>query len=125
MSDWIKPGAQVVIWRDRHGGRAILGATTVKRVATRSFTVDDFNNHNTDEWRFSLDTWSTKDFGSTWHRYRLVASHPEDPFLDVLREKERKTHLGRVALVAAEDWVKDRTRENRLAAIAALQAVED
>lgn len=120
-TDWIKPDAPVVIYREQHGKpESLLCETTIKRVAAKSFTING-------RWyyRFDMETQRTKQESFGWHYYRYVAVRPEAEVVQELRDAQRREQLKIRANDAVEAWQKDRSRGNRLAAIEALQAVED
>lgn len=118
-TDWIKPGAEIVVYSRGYSGDSHPRRTTVKTRATRSFTVEGIPD------RFRLDTMETKTTG-TWTSARSwVAIAPDSVKAVAMFEAQRKQSLVFGAQVAMDKWERDRTRENRLAAIAALQAVED
>jgi hypothetical protein len=121
-TDWIKPGAEVVVYQSTDGphGSRYLRKSTVARVAKTSFSVDGIDG------RFRLDTLSTKEFGGTtgsWWRYVAVS-----PDSNAARQVIAKhNHLARQnrAEDAVVRWRRNKTEEHRLAAIAALEALEE
>lgn len=115
--DWLKPGAEVVVWTDGYGRRVLhVTRATVAKVAQKSFTVEGVTD------RFDIRTMTAKG-GGAWDRGRSVAPADSDQAKAVL-ESARHQRLTYKARAAVEAWEKKRTRETRLAAIAALQAVE-
>lgn len=115
--DWLKPGAEVVIWTDDYGYRVLhVKRTKVAMVAQKSFTVEGTSD------RFDVQRMATKG-GGAWDRERHVAAVDSEKAKAVL-EESRQQQLTHRAWAAVDQWNKKRTRENRLAAIAALQAVE-
>lgn len=115
--DWLKPGAEVLIWSDDYG-RDVRGVTTttVTKVWAKTFLVDDHAD------KFEIEGLKSRPKG-TWARPTLCAPVDSDRARTVL-EKLRHQNLMWDARMAVEAWGKQRTRENRLAAIAALQAIE-
>lgn len=115
--DWLKLGAEVVIWTDTHGDdvRGVT-TTTVTKVWMKTFAVEDHAD------KFEIDGMRSKPKG-TWTRGYFCAPAGGDEAKEVL-EKLRRQNLTWTARLAVEAWEKKRTRETRLAAIAALQAVE-
>lgn len=115
--DWLKPGAEVVIWTDDYGRRAIgVTRTKVAKVAQKSFTVEATTE------RFDIRSMASKGVGA-WDRGRFVAPAGSEKAKAVL-EEVRHQQLTSRARTAVDTWNKQRTRWSRLAAIAALQAVE-
>lgn len=117
-TDWITPGAEIVVYSRRSDGSSHPRKTTVKTRAKQSFTVEGIGD------RFKLDTLETKPTDG-WTRRRWVVVHPDSEQARSLFDAARKADLQFKARTTVEAWQKDRTRENRLAAIEALQAVED
>ena len=115
--DWLKPGAEVVIWTDDYG-RRVLNVTHAKvaKVAQKSFTVEGTSD------RFDVQRMTAKG-GGAWDRARHVAPVDSEKAKAVL-EESRQQQLTYRASAAVDQWNKKRTRENRLAAVTALQAVE-
>jgi hypothetical protein len=117
--DWVQPDAEVLLYTvDQYGSRHLV-KTTIKRVNTGSFTVSAQQ-----EPRFRLPQ-CRADTDDSWHRWtRYCVPFDSDAArreLDALRKRK----LVVAARYAVEVWLKNKTRDNRLAAIAALQAVED
>lgn len=103
-TDWIKPGAEVVIQvRGRRPPRAIR--TTVARVAAKSFTVVG------ETLRFKLETLSTATQGSNWDPWRIVALHPESQEARRALEDAAVNGLQSAAIKAVNLW--DRYGEPR------------
>ena len=119
-TSWIKPGTPVVIYRkNRRLSEAMPIETSIKRLANKSFTVDwqdiRFNTERLESPRFggSFSSWtySVTPAGSELARDLLAAGQ-------VLRVVAH-------ARSAVDQWTKTRSREDRLAAIEALQAIEE
>ena len=115
--DWLKPGAEVVTWTDDYG-RDVRGVTTttVTKVWAKTFAVEGYDD------KFEIDRMLSKPKG-TWARPTFCAPVGSDRAQAVM-EKFRHQNLLWDARMAVEAWDKQRTHENRLAAIAALQAIE-
>lgn len=116
-TDWIKPGAKVVVFTAYSRGDENPRVTTIAKVAKKSFTVE------TDGLRYSIDQQLTAIQGGSWGWRRKAVPFDSDEARSLL-ERARHKDLIWTARMAVEMWEKKRTRENRLAAIAALQAVE-
>jgi hypothetical protein len=105
--EWLVPGAPVVVYN--RGGTSTPGnptKTKVNKVATKSFTVEGSTE------RFQI------------RRSRVVAPLDSDEARHELSEA-RKRKLARLAQHACEQWMRSPGEGNRIAAIEALQAVED
>lgn len=115
--NWLKPGAEVVIWSDDYG-RVVRGVTTttVTKVWPKTFAVEDHAD------KFEITGMRSKPKG-TWARPTFCAPVDSDEARAVMA-KLRHQNLMWDARRTVDAWNKQRTRENRLAAIAALQAVE-
>jgi hypothetical protein len=118
-TDWIKPGADIVVYSRGYSGDRVPRTMTVKTRAAQSFTVEGIPS------RFKLDTLKTKQTSSWSSTHSWVATHPDSAKARELFDAERKAHLVYLARTATEKWERDTTRANRLAAIVALQKVED
>lgn len=122
-TDWIKPGAAVVLYDTaaRRDSRDVV-QTTIKRVAGKSFTVDDRRG----EIRFPIDRLRVRQGGgmlaSSWTRHVVPAG--SDTAREVLAEAAMQ-RAENAARNAVDAWERDRSRENRHAAIAALQALDE
>jgi hypothetical protein len=117
--DWLKPGAEVVIWTEDNYRRQLRGVTTttVTKVWAETFTVAA----GTDT--FEIHGLMTKSTAANGFRLAFCAPAGSDEARAVL-ENLRHQNLSWAARKAVETWDKKRTRENRMAAITALQAVE-
>jgi hypothetical protein len=113
--DWLVPGHEVIT----NGGtfQSRITRTNVDKVASHTFTL--VGSHL----RFRIKDLSYHEPG-TWGRIIRVLP-AESPEARKLIEEDRRRKLVLRAQKAVEDWSKRGTRELRLAAIAALQAVED
>lgn len=117
--EWLVPGAPVVLYSEG-GTSSSRGVQTsrVVKVAKQSFTVESEPHR-----RFRIDTCSSRGPG-TWDATRYVVPLDSDRARTEL-EGARRRLLASKARNAVDEWLSKRTRTTRLAAIAALQAVED
>jgi len=116
-TEWIKPGARVVVFREGSRGNYNLVVTTINKVATKSFTV-----HNVEP-RFRLNSQRTAIQGGSWGWTWRCVPYDSEYAQQILAQRERHV-LERKAWDACEAWIKDRTEKNRVAAIAALTKLE-
>lgn len=121
-TDWIAPGAEVLIYSRaaRDVGLLCPRHTTIAKVAKASFTVS-----LEDEPRIKFDTQESARQVDTWHGYyrRVVPLGSNEARL-VTDRYNRHVRL-QAAKSAVDKWQRNPTRESRLAAIVALEAVED
>lgn len=118
-TDWITPGAEVILYSIGGASQRLnVARTRIKRVATKSFTVE--REH---EPRFSLDRQEARE-GGTWGWTRHCVPADSDKAREVIAAHNRAALLSE-AKAAVDEWQKRPTRDNRLAAIAALQKVKD
>lgn len=117
-TDWITPGAEVLVYTDAMPGYSRnVRFSTIAKVAKKSFTVEGENV------RFSMDQQEHRPRSSwTASTRRVVPRDSDKAHAEVSAARARGLTLK--ARAAVEKWERRRTRENRLAAIAALQAVE-
>lgn len=125
--DWLVPGAEVVVFTI--GGKGVgLGvpdakATTITTIAAQSFCIvgstDRFKIRTQEHYQRGDGGWSGH-FGGT---RRVVPLDSDEGRREL--DKFRRMRLERSAHVTCETWIRKRNVENRLAAIAALQAVDD
>ena len=117
--NWLKPGAEVIVWSDYHDRKyENVKHLHVLRVAGKSFTVDDEF-----EPRFPIDSFKVYT-GTTWNSYyRRVMPADSDQAREIEWTVEQRRRMS-AAREAVEKWEHSRTQENRLAAVAALQAIE-
>lgn len=118
--DWIKPGTKVLIYnpQSRDAASRHLTVALVAKVATQSFTVD-----NAREPRFKLKNQEAR-VGEGWGAFvrRVVPIDSEEAKREI---EDLRLHRQRYkARAAVDEWQRKRTRETRLAAIEALEAVE-
>lgn len=117
VPDWLAPSAKVVVHASSGYGGDYVRRTTIAKVATHSFTVAGSTM------RFRI---STLDHHEPGWSGRWTRVHPEDSDLGRrLLAEERVRRLVVTARVACEEWIRTQDGKTRLAAIAALQAVED
>ena len=118
-TSWIKPGTPVVIYRkNRRPSEAVLHKTSIKRVAGKSFTV---------EWqdiRFNTERLESPRFGGSFGWSYGVTPAGSELARDLLAA-DQVLRVAAHARSAVDRWKKTRTREDRLAAIDALQAIEE
>lgn len=118
--DWLTPGAKVIVHRTSTGTSRIK-VTTIAKIATKSFTVADSPA------RYRLSTLDRHETG-TWGAWERIIPLDSDEGRELL-DRERRRRLVVQARNACDRWMvaraKGSNRELRLAAIAALQAVED
>jgi hypothetical protein len=118
VPDWLKPGAKVVTWSDGRGksGPQHVRTSQVLKVATKTFTVDG------EDTRYDIRTLSAVS-SDAWTPGRWCRPLDADEARAVLDTARRKATVRR-AVAAVDRWQETRTRKDRLAAIAALRAVE-
>lgn len=117
VSDWIKPGAAVVLYNTGGAGTSRNVTTSaIAKVAAKSFTVES------EATRFPIDRLAVSQGGS-WGWTRHVVPADSDKALEVLAEDARQRAEAR-ARTAVDQWLRQRTPETRRAAIVALQALE-
>lgn len=120
VPDWIYPGAPVVVYIDNHRrDDPEPRDTVVDRVAKLSFTVKALPRE-----RFKLADQHSKQ-GSGWSNWSYVAVPPDSEKAAAVKAAHDRIRRDYRAWSAVDAWRRDRNRHNRLAAIAALQAVED
>lgn len=83
-TEWIQPGAPIAVYIDGRDGDRRLRMSKVKRVASKSFTVEDIKE------RFRLDTLNTKTIGGTYDNWRYVAVHPDSDEAMQVSERDRR-----------------------------------
>lgn len=119
-TDWIKPGADIVVYRDDDGRRdsPTYHVTKVKRVAGQSFTVEAIDE------RFKLVDLATRRGGATWQSWRWRAVERDSDKHHELRMARIKAQARTAAITAVEKWRTDRDDLARVdAVIEAMQAV--
>lgn len=115
-TEWIVPGAKVVVHSHGTAARpAWARADHVARVATKSFTLDST------EGRFSLDR-RVRMGGGSWDPAVHVAPFDSDEGRRAIADEERRQRQ-RKAVGAVDAWRKSQSRADRMAAVAALQAI--
>ena len=119
--DWLVDGASVLVYS--HAGHASGHAycevheTTVKRVSTTSFTIHDAPGARVSEPRIRIRGLQSVDFR------RKVVPLESDEAREILARDAHDNAILR-AHGAVRVWQKEGTRETRLAAINALQAID-
>lgn len=118
-TDWIVPGAAVVLYSSGGPSRNYNPThSRIKKVATKSFSVEDDR-----EPRFDLRSQTARQGGSWgWTRHCVPADSPEAAKVLAAVDRGRKANRARGAV---DEWIRVRSRDARLAAIAALEAVQD
>ncbi len=115
--EWLVPGADVLCFSSVRNHHPVI--TTVAKVATQSFTVTAEG-----EPRFRINRCQART-GSDWNAsWRRVIPLDSDHARAILASHEGKSRENR-ARAAVDDWVRKRNRDTRLAAIAALQAIDN
>ena len=117
-TSWITKGAEVVTYRhsrtDDYSYEGVRVAP-IERVSAKSFTV------NGD--RYDLDRQSYTPPGR-WPHVTYCVPVGSDKGREIVAEARHRKGV-HLAEAAVEKWRRERTRENRLAAIAALQAIDE
>lgn len=120
-TEWIVAGAEVLLYAAK---KTVDGTgptrTRIKEVDDKSFSLEDSS-----QYRFNLHDQSSQRVSrlSPWGRM-LVVPIDSDTARSVLAE-EHSRQLMQVARLVADSWSKYPTRNGRLYAIKALEAVED
>lgn len=119
-TSWIVAGTEVVIFqigRTERYDNVYIGE--IMRVAQKSFAVQVDGRTE----RYSMDRQDRRGASAWDGTYHCVPSDGEKG-RDVLRNLayQRSVHRGRSAV---ENWLRERNQENRLAAVAALQAIDE
>ncbi len=117
-TSWIVPGAEVVVFSNDHRYPRAR-RDRIEKIAKKSFTVEDGQPGE----RYQLKDACRRTGGAFGYTEEVVPADSEAG-QTALTDPIRRNKVGR-ARNAVTAWERDRTRENRLAAIAALQAVED
>lgn len=118
-TDWIVAGAKVLVFTDAMPGypRSVT-RSTIEKVAKRSFTVEG------EHVRFSIDRQEHRPRNSWTASARCVVPLDSDKArAEIAAANSRNRVLA--ARNAVEKWERNRTRESRLTAIEALQAIDD
>lgn len=116
--DWLVAGAKVVVFNDALPSYSRnVRVSTIAKVATKSFTVDG------ERVRFSIAKQQHHSGNAFLSQTRCVVPFDSDTARAELATA-RHRQLVFTARDAVQKWERKRTRENRLAAIAALQAIE-
>lgn len=118
-STWVEAGLEVLVVDRTWTGTEIVAFAKVLKVATKSFTVEGRSE------RFRLKDLCSATTGGTWSRrhYEVVKM---DSFQGVnLIQEQLARRRKALAEAAYSAWMKQPTRTNRLALIAALEKVVD
>lgn len=118
--EWLVPGAEVVVrTSSSYGGRTDVRETTIKTVATHSFTI----NGSTDRYRVATqDHHGSGNYGSFSQVFPLDSSEARR-WLATDRRAKLLAAARDACSLCARGGVTE--RKHRQAAIAALQAIED
>lgn len=115
--DWIETGTKVLCYTV--GRVDSLRVTEIAKVASKSFVLTA-----TEEGRFRIAKNPSRHEGGTWGWSRCVIPLDSDEARKKIRMSKMKS-LRTAANYACRAYIQDATTDNRLAAIAALQAVEE
>lgn len=123
--DWVKPGAEVVLYTSGNPGapRNVV-KTTIAKVTPTTFTVaaQDEPRFRFQSRRFTGPGFDVRQ-GGTWGWRRIVVPLDSEAARNEMARATR-VHRESEARTAVEVWQRNRTRDNRLAAIKALGALE-
>lgn len=119
--DWLVEGAEIIVFSATFDLSRIgrLTCTTVKKVSTQTFSVDIANSP-----RFRIEERPEHKV----HEYDLTPQFVlplDSPEAVVIIERRQQIRLRKAAKMICELYQDEPTRENRLAAIKALQAISD
>jgi hypothetical protein len=118
-TSWIRTGVPVIVYtKNRQLSEARPRKTTIKRVAGKSFTVEWQNL------RFNTERLDTPRSGGSFGWSYSVTPVGSELARDLLAADQVLQAIAH-ARTAVDRWTKTRSREDRLAAIAALQAIEE
>jgi hypothetical protein len=114
--DWITPGQQVLIYEDsfRRYNNPHAKLTRIVKVAKQSFTVEDCNE------RFRIADQRTKQLGSLGGGWAYQCVPADSEKAQQLLLEQQRIDLEYAAREACEQWLRNRTEENRAAAVTAL-----
>ncbi len=117
-TSWIKPGAEVVVYSlGTATAHPVARRDRIARVATKSFTTETGD-------RYQITRAHRRVGDAAWgYTEYVVPVDSETGQAELAKQGARD--LMDAAQAAVYQWQRYRTREARLAAIAALQAVED
>jgi len=119
-TSWIKPGTLVVIYRKHRSlSEAMPIETSIKRVAGKSFTVD------WQDIRFNTERLESPRFGGSFGGWSYSVTPVDSELACDLLAADQVLRVAAHARSAVDQWTKTRSREDRLAAIDALQASEE
>jgi hypothetical protein len=119
VPSWLVEGAEVLAYSPYSSGTHRPAITKIKKISTKSFTLDAEGEPRyslADQSHVSREAWSS-------NVRNVVPLDSDQARVEIRREKE----LRRVkkADSAVDEWRRKHTWESRLAAIAALQAIEN
>ena len=118
-TSWIKPGAPVIVYvKNRRPSEGRPRETSITRVANKSFTV---------EWqgiRFNIERLESPRFGGSFGGWSYSVTPVGSELARDLLAADQVLRVAAHARSAVDRWKKTRSREDRLAAIDALQAIE-
>jgi hypothetical protein len=118
MTEQIEPGTKVIVVQIILGRQEPqISVDTVESVATKSFTLTNSFH------RYSLDLFHSPALSSIgiYERVVLLASEEGQK---LVREENRRRQI-RKAQNKCQRWIQSGTEEDRLAAIAGLQSLEE
>lgn len=116
--DWIAPGTPALVIAGRE--RCLVTEVSIAKVYKRYFTV---SGPPYSDKRFRLDRQTTPS-GDSWTPDPVVVPLGSPRAERALAAARRRAMVAD-AVSACDAWMRSKTRTNRLAAIHALQAVED
>lgn len=114
--DWLVPGAEVAAIRTSLRGEQFITKARIKKIATKTFSIEG----STTRFRISDQTYQERDSwsGATVKIVPLDSEEAQEAF-----NWARYRRLGNLAAHAVEAWRRERSEQNRVAAIEALQAL--
>lgn len=112
--DWLVPGADVAAIRGYGHDRRIT-KTRINKIATTTFSIVGSTA------RFRISDQSYREPGAWGTRIRIMPLHSEE--VREVQDQARYRRLENLAAHAVEAWRRERSEQNRVAAIEALQAL--
>lgn len=91
-TDWIKPGADILVYLEYGDNQVALYPTKVLVVAKQSFTVEAVGT------RINLATMASKNTGSGWHPSVYKATRPDSKTARALNVKIIRSRVERAAI---------------------------
>jgi hypothetical protein len=102
-TDWIKPGADILVYRDGGSGPTTLFRTTVALVRAKSFLVEDVRITP-----IKFETLASSRVPSGWGGFQYRAVHPDSDTAKALYASERRERiLARAAAVVGYPTATD------------------